>query len=453
MSTFPLSKGYSGAKGVMKRQMRNMFLEMSPEGPYPSIRRPRPGLILSQTTGNGPIRLSLLWQGNRIIVSDTDCFYNGTRIGLIPGSDLCRFATSEDEVVICANNTVFKITSIAVAQITDPDLFANVIDVLFLSGRFIYLDGSSSQFQWSAVGDCTTIDGLDFATADENSSHVLRAGFVVSDDIIFHTDQSSEWWAPVDDGDAPFQRSPGRKYTKGIAARNTTALLDNTEFFLGSDKMIYRASAVPTRVSNFDIEAIIAELTDAQLSECSAFSYTIGGHALYIINLPGHGTWALDVATSEFHEWHTWNQDRFRGSVFDGELVGDIYSGKMYRFDLNTHIDDVDPLERVVSAYIPLSSNSYRNFNATLRTVRGVGNITSPGANPVVEMRYSDNDGANFTPWGEAPLGAIGVKDDRAKAMWLFLGSIIAPGRLFEFRCTRPVYFCAAQLIINEKSP
>lgn len=453
MSVLPLSVGYSGVKGVMKRRMRNMFLEKTPQGPTPTIRRPRPGLVLSQTLGSGPIRCSFLWQGHRIVVSDTDCFYDGFRIGTMPGSDMCRFATSDEEVVIGANNKAFKITSIAVTQLVDPDIFANVVDVLFLSGRFLYLDGNSSQFQWSAIGDCTTVDGLDFATADENSTHILRAGFVLNDDIIFHTDQSSEWWSPSTDGDSPFQRSPGRKYTKGILSRNTTVLLDNTEYFLGSDKMVYRASAVPTRASNHDIESIIAELTDANLSQCSAFPLVLSGHSFYVLNLPLLGSWALDVATGEWAEWHTWNTNRFRGTVYDGELVGDVYSGNMYKFSLNSHADDVDPLERVVSAYLPLNNGTLRNFNLLLRAVRGVGNIVAPATNPVVEIRYSDNDGTNFSNWHHAKLGAIGDQGDTAKAFWTQLGAIVPPGRLYEFRCTDPVYFCPFNVQVNEVRP
>lgn len=430
-----------------------MFLEMTPEGPTPTVRRPRPGLDLNQTLGSGPIRMSAQWVGNRIVVSDTDCFFNGIRIGLIPGSDMCRFANSDDEFVIGANNTAFKITSTTVAQITDPDLFVNVIDVLFSAGRFLYLDGSSSQFQWSALGDCTTIDGLDFATADENSSHILRAGFVLTDDILFHTDQSSEWWVPSVDGDAPYQRSPGRKYTKGIAARNTTSLVDNTEYFLGHDKMVYRASAVPVRVSTHDMEDLIAQVTDTDISTCSAFSYVVGGHSFYALNLPGLGTWALDVATNKWTEWHTWNRDRFRGTVFDGELLGDQYSGAMFKFNLDTHVDYLDPLERVVSAYIPLNSGSFRNFNALLRCIRGAGNIIDPGSDPVVEMRISDNDGTNFSVWRIATLGKIGDHGDTAKALWTQLGAVVSPGRLYEFRCTDPVYFSPFDLLINEKSP
>lgn len=451
MSVLPLSTGYSGARGSLKRRMVNMFMEKTPRGSSKVINRPRPGLDLALTLDDGPIRLNFLWDGHRIVISGTQAFWDGLPVGVIPGDDKCRFAVSEEQVVIGANSTAFIISGAGVAPITDPDLPMFVVDVGFLAGRFLYLDGNSSQFFWSAVGDATNIDGLAFATADENSAEVLRACFVFNDDVVFLTNAGTEWWAPQDDIDNPFQRSPGRKYTKGIAARNTTVLLDNTMWWLGSDKFVYRASSVPQRQSTFDIEDLLEQLSDVELAGCYAFGYTVGGHAFYVLTLPGLGTWAFDVATGEWAQWSSWGKDRFRGVTYDGQFLGDNYSGNLYQFNLNTFNDDVDPMERVVSAYMPVEAGSVRNPNIHLKTVKGVGLLAGPGVAPVVELRYSDNDGSNFSVWLWATLGAFGDKSDAAKAIWRMLGSIRAPGRLYEWRCTDPVYFAPYEARVNEK--
>lgn len=435
----------------MKRRTLNMFYEKTPKGANKSIHRPRPGLDRVLTLGNGPTRLNFLWNGHRIVISDTDAYWDGIRVGMVPGGDFCRYAVSEEQVVIGANNHAFLIDATGVTQITDPDIPANVADVGFLAGRFIYLDGNSSQFFWSAVGDAANIDGLAFATADENSAEVLRACFVFNDDVVFLTNAGTEWWAPQDDIDNPYQRSPGRKYTKGIAARNTTVLLDNTMFWLGSDKFVYRASAVPQRQSSHDIEDLFEQLSAEDLAGCYAFGYVVGGHSFYVVTLPGLGTWAFDVATTEWAQWGSWGKDRFRGVTYDGQYLGDYFSGNLYQFNINSNQDDADPMERIVSAYAPVESGYARNPNVHLKAVKGVGNLTGAAVAPVVEMRFSDNEGSNFSVWLWAALGAFGDKSDAAKAVWRMLGSIRAPGRLYEFRCTDPVYFCAVQAQLNEK--
>lgn len=454
MPTAPLAIEYSGHEGVTKRRFTNMYFEQTPNGPQKSVRYQRPGLVLNNTFGAGPIRCSFLWQGHRILVSNTDVFFDGLRIGAVPGTDLCRFAVSDEEVVIIGAQQAWYVTSAAVNKITDPDIFPSICDVLFLSGRFLYLSAVDSQFQWSAVGDAQNIDGLDFATADENSSQILVGGFILNDDMVLFMGSATEWWSSNDDVNAPYIRSPGRKYNKGLAARNTTVLLDNTVFWLGSDKQVYRASSVPQRVSNFDIEDLIEGIADADFTDASAFGQVLGGHTYFVLNLPDKGTWALDIASGKFAEWKTWNKDRFRITVADETLLGDLYSGNVYTFNKNTFLDDGDPIERILTAFIPIKAGSVINFNLCLKCMRGPG-LMPPGygSDPKVEMRFSDNDGYNYTNWMEAPLGLIGDRTDDAKAIWYQLGAMVAPGRIFEFRCTDPIFWAPVEIVFNEMRP
>lgn len=454
MAEMALNVEASNHEGVMPQRMVNMYVEPTPNGPDKVRRYPRPGLNTQITIGLGPIRCSFIWKTHRIIVSRSEVYFDGVLIGNITGDDLCRYAISDDEIVITADGKPWYVTSSSVAVFTDPDLLPNIVDVLLSAGRFIYLSGDDTTFQWSALGDARNIDGLSFAEANENSSEVLLAGFVLVDDIVFFMGNTAEWWSPSDDAANPYQRSPGRKYNKGIAARATTVLTDNTVFFLGSDRTVYRAGSVPTRVSNYTVEDATSRMTEADLADSSAFTVTFSGHVFYVLNLPGVGTWALDVGLSKWYEWSSWNRTRFRVTVADSELMGDFFSGAMFTFDKNSFNEVGDPIERVVSSYLAYKSGpALRNFNIYLRCVRGVGLVTGYGATPVVEMRYSDDEGYTYTPWREAPLGIQGDRSDVAKSIWYDLAAVDPPGRLYEYRCTDPVFFSPAAAYFNEVRP
>lgn len=444
--------GYRNRDGVMTRRLKNLYVEHANDGVSQFIFRSRPGLVKTTTLGAGPIRCRFIWSGHSIVVSNTDVYYDNIRVGTVLGADLCCHAASDSQIVVVGDGKAYIVTSVSVTQITDPDLFLSICDVVFKGGRFVYFNALNSQFQWSALGDATTIVGTDFATADEDDSpRVGRAMGLLVDDIVMFMDEVTEWWSIADSGTAPFVRSPGRRYNKGIVARATRVFLDNTLYFLGSDKMIYRASSVAVKVSTLDIDALLESVDD--LSLASAFGVVVGGHSFYVIYIPTKGSFALDVASGEWQEWGTWNKSRFRIQVADGDVLGDGYSGNLYSFDRTTYTDDTDPLERVLSAYFPLQAGSVANFNLHLQCARGVGLISGYGSAPVVEMRFTDNDYGDFSNWLTTTLGAMGDRTDNAKAIWTQLGAVRAPGRLYEFRCTDPVMFAPRVVHVNEQSP
>lgn len=429
-----------------------MYMEPTPGGPSANRRYPRPGLGLQYTVGVGPIRATFLFKDQRVTVSGDEVYVGLTLIGNVPPTGICRFATTNDECVVVVNRRAFYVTLTSVALITDPDL-QQVKDVFVLSSRFIFVDfGTAGMFQWSALNDARTIDGLAFASA-ESSPDPLTGGLVVGDNIAFVGTNTVEWWYANDDITAPFLRSRGRKYDKGSTAVRSLCLVDNTMFFLGNDRIIYRAGAVPSRVSDADMENRLRQLTDAELVDVSGYQAVWSGHTFYVVNLPRLGTWAFDVGQRAWARWTTWNKSRFRADVSDVDWLGDFYTGRLMKFDSNLRVDMEDSIERVVSCFVPVTGGVQRNTNLVLHCTRGVGASSGYGSNPHVEMRYSDHEGADFTNWMEAPLGMVGDRSKAAMAHWVGLGSFQAPGRLFEFRCTDPVLFSPFMMAYNELRP
>lgn len=442
----------SGARSkIIDLRFVNMYYEQTPDGPSSDARFGRPGLEGSGAErGGGPVYAIFDWQGFQFTVSGDTVWRDDENIGTVNAGDFVKFATSETEIVIVTGGKAYYVTTEEVAPFTDFDIPDKVIDVLFSGGRFLYLTDNPAEVFFSAVGDARNIDGLNFFTAESRPDNLV-AGLVLGNDIALFGKDSVDWFYPTGNDDAPFDGSPGRAYTKGLAATETLKLADNTGYFLGDDRIVYRMAQAPQRVSSYDVENSIRKVSDADLPQARAFSITFGGHAWYVLSLPGQSTWALDISQQKWSEWRSWNKPNFRVRSASGFFMGDQYTGKIMGFNAERFTDLDDPLERIVGTYVRHRGPPVKNFKLTLNAIRGVGTATGYGSQPVVEMRYSDNEGSKWTDWMEAPLGVMGHPDEEKEATWDQLGVVQTPGRLYEFRVTDPVEFSPYAVKYNEQ--
>lgn len=447
----PLIKSDGGQARIVDLRMVNMYVEKTPDGPSQDARFGRPGLSKVTELGPGPVRATFLHKGFRYTVSGPTVWRDAVYIGEVPSDGNVRWAISDEEVVVVAGRRAYYVTLHDVSRINDPDL-SYVRDVKFLAGRFIYFDDDTSGFyRYSELNDARKIDGLAFASAELNPDPIVGAEVQGELLAIFGT-LTTEWHYPTTDPSNPFKRSAGRTYDKGCLAIQTVQRADNSLFFVGHDRMVYRASSGPVRVSDHEIENLLRKQTVDQFAANSAFKLTYGGHVFYVLNIVGYGTWAYDIGYASWAEWRSWGMDRFRVSVSDEDgFLGDGITGAIFGVDGKRYRDMDDPIERVISTFMPLASGTLKNFNLALYTVQGVGLMPNGyGEDPVVEMRFSDHLGLDFTAWMEAPLGKHQVRGREALAMWTSLGAFNHPGRVFEFRCTDPVEFSPYSAAFNE---
>lgn len=453
----PLKLQDGGRDKLLTQRLVNMYVETTPEGPVQTARFQRPGLYSVAEYGGGPVRATFIWKGFRFTVSGGLVWRDAVNIGTVPEDGECRWAISDEEIVVVAGNRAYYVTLESVSRILDPDL-PFVRDVIFLAGRFVYFDADTGGFyRYSKVNDARSIDGLAFASAEGNPDRIIGSA-VQGEAMAIFGEITTEWHFPTLDPDNPFQRSQGRTYDKGCRAIATVQLADNNLHFQGSDRIIYRASQVPLRVSNHDVENQLRKQTEEQFAQNSAFVVVFGGHTFYVLNIVGYGTWALNVAQKLWAEWKSWGKDRFRVSVCDVDgFMGDYYTGRIMGFDGKKMVDlDADPIERIVSTWQPLKSGMMRNFSLALHCQQGVGLFgveDAEGGDPKVEMRFSDHLGENWTNWMEGNLGKHGVRGKEALAQWTNLGTFPSPGRAFEFRCTGPIEFTPFMVSINEWRP
>jgi len=473
------TEGYARAYGLPETRLVNFVTESGPireERPYTAfvglreVHYSRPGLMTGLNVGAGPIRAAFvappLLGGFKVVVSGGSVWNadTATNLGSVAGTDMVRFAVSRSQMVIVAGGNAYVSTGGAFSLIAGTPL-GTVLDVVYLGSRFVYALAGTDTFYWSAINDAANIGGLAFATA-ESFPDVNVALSVLNDELIIFGGSSVETWQKNADANAPFVPVAGKGYQRGCAARDATAFVDNALVWIGENRVVYATKAAPERISSSAIEDKLRQ--SSNIAGCTAFTAIFEGHELYVLNIPGVGSYAYDASRAgagfnlatasgrgEWVEWQSWNRTGFRGrcamNAGGAVYVGDDTSNDLWTMKTGVYTDAGGPMARVASAFIKVEEGTPRCNNLVLHCVRGVGNPVDPASNPVAEMRWSDDAGRTFTDWSPAPLGRDG--DYTGRAVWQRLDQMRAPGRLVEVRVTDAVNAVFSHLELNASRP
>lgn len=447
-------RSYSRGHGRPESRLVNLFAEKTAEG---YVLLPRPGLAITYSPGTGPVRGIYtqpgVFSGAIFVVSDTNAYLSdGTSLGSVLGTDLVRWASSGSQLVIVAAGLAYVYEGTAFTQITTAAL-PLVSDVVFFGGRFVYSEQDSDRFHWSAIDDATVIEDLDFATGESSPDPIV--GMAVMNDVMaLFGSAGAEFWTVSSDPDAPFQRNEGDTYSKGCASRDAIVGLDNGLIFVGTDLLVYRTGNEAQAISTHTVSNMLRQCAD--LSACTAFGAVLEGHAFYVLNIAGVGTQVYDAETKEWAAWGSYGKAVFRGrcaATHDAVvLVGDDTTDSIYSLTYGAYYDaTTDAIERVASLFIPHTGDPIRMESITLYGARGVGLATGQGSDPLVELRYSRDEGRTWSPWKAASLGVTGAY--RKPPRWRGFRQMNAPGWHVEVRTTDPVLATFEKLAINERRP
>jgi hypothetical protein len=185
--------------------------------------------------------------------------------------------------------------------------------------------------------------------------------------------------------------------------------------FLGKNRMgevqvVVLNGYTPQNVGTQDFLNAINQY--ATLTDATAYSYMMNGHAFYQINFPTAGkSWLYDGATKVWCEVG-YDNARHRGNIgilFLGKTyVSDYANGKVYKLDPTVLTDNGTSIPREIISrhltgdnYIPISQ-------LWIDMETGVGATTGQGTDPQVMLSCSNDFGHNWGPeiWRSAgPLG------------------------------------------------
>lgn len=472
--------------------MVNLFPEAIPnEGKEAGFLNRAPGLRLLATLNVGPVRGLWTFNGVGYVVSGNELYridntYTPTLIGPVGGTGSVSMADNGTQLFIAANGPSYIYNSVtsAYAPITDPD-FAGAVTVSYLDGYFVFNEPNSQKVWVTQLLDGTSIDPLDFASA-EGSPDGLVAVLVNNREAWLFGTNSIEVWYNAGTPDFPLARIQGASNEIGCVAPYSVAKLDNSLFWLGQDArgqgIVYRNNGYTgVRASNHAIEWQIQSY--GNISDAIAYTYQQDGHSFYVLTFPSADkTWVYDVSTQSWHEragWVNGNFTRHRSNCqmsFNNEIiVGDFENGNIYAFDLDVYadngqiqkwlrswraipsgqnnlkrtaqhtmqfdcetgvglngIDPDDPLDWFFSTtsgnQIITNTNDFLMFSPT----------TVQGANPQAMLRWSDDGGHTWSSEHWTSLGRIGQYGRRA--FWRRLGMTQKlRDRVYEVSGTDPV--------------
>ena len=488
-------------------RMVNLFPEIVPEaGKEPAFLNRAPGLKLLNTIGDGPIRG--LWafspqDGVGFVVSGTELYkidnaYVATLIGTVAGFGPVSIADNGTQLFIAANGPsyIYNNATGGFGQITDPD-FPGAVTVCYLDGYFVFNEPSSQKLWITTLLDGTSIDPLDFASAEGSPDGLVAVASNFREVWAFGTNSIEVWY---DSGatDFPLQRIQGAFNELGCAAPYSVAKMDNGMFWLGRDRrgqgIVYRANGYTgVRISTHAVEWQIQQYGD--LSDAIAYTYQQDGHSFYVLIFPSaNTTWVYDAATQAWHERASWDNNEFirhRGNcqmAFNNKIViGDFENGNIYSFDLTDYSDN-NNIQKWLRSWraLPTGQNNLKRtaqHSLQLDIESGVGingnefnediylktesqdflitesgsyliaeqqQIATPGVNPQVMLRWSDDGGHTWSNEHWAPIGKIGEYYKRV--FWRRLGMTLKlRDRVYEISGTDPVKIdiMGAELILS----
>lgn len=453
-------------------QLINLFPEMIPEaGKEPAFLQRAPGLRFLAYVGNGPVRGLWTFGDYGYAVSGSklyqiDSMWVVTEKGTVAGSGPVSMVDNGTQLFIAAGATgyIYNAGTDVFAQITDPD-FPGASTVGFIDGYFVFTEPNSQKFWVTALLDGTSVDPLDFASA-EGSPDNLVSLIVDHREVWLFGQTSVEVWYNAGLPDFPLSRIQGAFNEIGCAAPYSVAKLDNGVFWLGADArgrgIVYRSQGYNgQRISTHAVEWQIQQYTD--ISDATAYTYQQDGHSFYVLNFPSADiTWVYDVATLSWHQRAGWLNNRYtrhRGDcqmAYNAEIVvGDYLAGAIYAYDpeVYTEANTVQKWLRSWRALPTGANNLSRTTHHSLQLdcQSGVGlDGVQQGTDPQVMLRWSDDGGHTWSNEHWKSMGRIGETGTRV--IWRRLGMTLKlRDRVYEISGTDPVKIAimGAELIMG----
>lgn len=438
------------SRPVNASRVVNLYPEPTPDGSRTKIvHYGTPGQKAWMTIGGDTIRAgiegqgcSYILSGNTLYRTDTDGTTTACNGDLIPSTGDATLINNGTQIGLLVVPDLFVIEDTIVTKVTAAGYpTEGLSSIAYIDGYAVGTrNDASGQFYISAPLDFSLWDPLDFASA-ESSPDGLTGVLVDHRETWLFGAKTVEVWANTGASPFPFERVPGALLERGCVARRSPAKMDNSVFWLGDDRIIYRAEGYqPARISTHAIEEILRVGT---VSDARGMTYFQGGHHFYVLTLPSLGrTLVYDAATTLWHERQSgtalipapWAvQCIFE--AFGKTLVG-LQGGKVAELDLDTFTDLGEPIRSAIASVPLLGDDGNRAIMHELQVEceLGVGETTGQGADPRVMMRYTD-DASTWSNERQGSLGKIGVRRKRAK--WNRLGAFRE--RTVEFSVSDPV--------------
>lgn len=370
-----------------------------------------------------------------------------TSRGTIDGAGRCILSALGSNMIIVTGGKAYQWNGSALAEIVDSNL-ANPNGAASINNQMIYDEGTGQIFWVSDVGDATTLNGLNYASA-ESTPGALKIPYGYREVLYLMKDDAIELWWNSGQGNPPFDKIQGAVINVGLGAIYSVADNPDFMFFFGSDRQVHTltgsSAAVDTVISPPELNATFQNYET--VSDAIGWTMQLEGQWFYSLTFPSEDiTWVYPVGG----EWFTWGSGLTGRSLansyakaFGKHLVGDYASANIYELDANTYTDNGETIIRTRDT-APIHGGLFKLDGKTLEMSRfelfletGIGLVTGQGSDPIVMLSYSDDGGRNFSNERMAKVGTAG--DFKKRAVWTNLGRF--QERILRFRVSDPIYW------------
>ena len=397
-----------------------------------------PGVVLLVTLG-GEIRGQHNAEGVWYVVAG-DVFYrvkssDGSYIAigsLVSNTGAVSMAHSSSQIVIVDGPSlyVFNIASGTFTMVNSP-AWRGSSYVDYVDGYFVFVAPDSEQFYISAIDDATSLDALDFSSADSQPDNIVRQ-IVFKREIFLFGRTSTEVWVDNAGADFPFARYGVTPIEVGLMNPGAVCIAADSLIFVGQTSRgwgyVYQIRGhQPVRISTQAVEESIN--ADGGRDGLTMWTYHVEGNEFVCISSPDMGsTWCWDASSQQWHE---------RAEMINGQWSPLPITSCCF-------VDGKHFVASGSSLYeLTRSSSSY--INSELVYERTWPHLMMPSMEPIsyrgleigcstgngrVSLEISNDGGFNFGSLLVKSLGATGRFMERIR--WLGLGT--ARDRVFRLR-------------------
>lgn len=419
--------------------------------------RPADGII-SNGVGPGVDRGGINWNNvcyrvmGTSLVSITE---NGaiTVLGDVGGlaNQLITFDYSFDRLAIASGGKLYYWNG-TLTQVTDTDL-GNVLDVVWVDGYFMTTDGEFLIV--TELTNPTLVNPLKYGSSEVDPDPIV-ALLKLRNEIYALNRNTIEVFDNVGGELFPFQRIDGAQIQKGAIGTHACCVFIESIAFLGSGRneapAIYiGAAATSKKISTQEIDQILLEYTESQLSQVKLEARNDKSHQHLYVHLPDK-TLVYDAAASEALQDNVWfilstsivgyAQYRARNLVwaYDKWLVGDPQTGSIGYLDQNIGSHWGQKVRWEFGTIIAYNEGNGAIFNE-LELVSLTGRVEL-GKNPKISTSYS----VDGVAWSQDRSISVGTTGNTKKRLTWFQQGHMRNWRIQRFRGDSDAHISFARL-------
>lgn len=445
--------------------LRNCFVEAAPPGGarrsqyfiMPTPGRTRRTTMLAGCRGlfcEKGVRGDLLYAVAGSAFNEISSAWALTAIASFPsGDDIVTMRGLRDDMVMRTEGVLYGYDGSSFVTISDIDAPSPASTLCVVGLRAVAAEQGGDVFGWSLAGDYTSWPASGIA-ADVDLADPIVGQENISGELASLNSTSIQFWQATGGAeDEAFAPIPGATFrATGLFARELYAPTRDGGAFVGSDRVGYELNGLSVQPTpNPDLEQQLRDISDADLSDGALWSYTDGAHEFVGYNLGQERCLVHDRSLDLWHERSRYSYEaydvEFAARAYGSVVVAGRTSPYLWTLDRNVFTDDGDPIERILTVYVPVNGDVPIDrlvLDAEFREQPESGQ----GSAPQIMLSVSLDGGRTFCDERIIDLPILGQYGKRVQA-FRFGMARAENGLIVKLRITDPVGFAFWGIFLN----